>query len=141
MAMALCRHLLREETTENWQITSAGTWARDGKPAMPYTIAAMQEWGLDLRAHRARSVDAGLLAAQELILVMEANHREALAAEFPNLADRIHLLAAMAGPAFDIRDPVSGTLDDYRMTAQQLHTLLTKGMPEIRRRMASEMKL
>lgn len=141
MAMAMLRHLLIQDNVgpeypqhqpNAWHVSSAGTWAVEGLPAMSKTISVMREIGLNVEDHRSRSIDLNLLSEQDLILVMEAGHREALALEFPHVAERTHLLSAMAGPAFDIKDPVTGTIADYRDTARLLHSLLTDGLPTIK---------
>ncbi|MEX1019471.1 MAG: hypothetical protein WDZ49_07425 [Litorilinea sp.] len=137
MAMAILRQLLANDGPTPWQVESAGTWTRDGLPAMPHAQTVMAEIGLDIRHHLSRAITGDIVTRQQLILVMESGHREALVMEFPDHADRIALLSAMAGPAFDIQDPVAGTLDDYRTTAQHLQSLLTQGLPTIRQRAQS----
>jgi protein-tyrosine-phosphatase len=132
MAASLFYNLLEPAERAGWQVSSAGTWAGEGLPAMPKAIAVMLERGLHLTQHRSRSVREELLAGQDLILVMESDHREALIAEFPQMADRIHLLAEMAGPPFNIQDPVADPIEAHRATLQLLHTLLSDGMAQIR---------
>lgn len=132
MASALFETLLDTEMRSRWRVSSAGTWASDGLPAMPKAIRIMDEMSIDIRSHRSRHANAAILGAQDLILVMESNHREALSVEFPHLAAKIRLLTEMAGPPFDIKDPVLGATQDYRQTAHTLQSLLTAGLPQIR---------
>jgi protein-tyrosine phosphatase len=133
MAAALFKELLRREgLLDQYRLESAGTWAAEGEPATPLARAAVQERGLDLDDHRSRRVTGDLLRAFDLVLVMEEGHREALRAEFPDLADRIHLLASMAGEIYDIRDPGGGTLESHRAFADELADLLTRALPRIR---------
>jgi protein-tyrosine-phosphatase len=88
-------------------IHSAGTWTPDGLPALPETKRLgrlMQLTGIE--SHRTRQLDGDMLAASDLIVVMEANHREALVNEFPDAANRVHLLAVIVeGKSYDIPDP------------------------------------
>lgn len=143
MAMVILRQLLntaqlsgqpseqRDPDPTDWHVTSAGTWAAEGLQAMPNSQTVAAELGLDLSLHHARAITDEILQAQDLVLVMERGHREALVTEFPEHAAKIHLLSALAGPPFDINDPAAGTIDDYRDTARLLASLLHDALPEI----------
>jgi protein-tyrosine phosphatase len=93
----------------------------------------MGEEGIDISQHRSRYATKELLEAYNLSLVMERSHKEALRAEFPELAKRIYLLSEMAGSAYDVRDPYGGSMADYRDTARELDSLLAKGFDRITR--------
>jgi protein-tyrosine-phosphatase len=92
-------------------------------------LAVMRERGLDVSGHRSRRVTGQMLREFDWVLVMEAGHREALLAEFPDLEPHLHLLTSVAGEPYDISDPVAGTLDTYRATADELEDLLKRGLP------------
>ncbi|GIV76574.1 MAG: protein-tyrosine-phosphatase [Litorilinea sp.] len=135
MAEALLRlQVAAAGETGDWLIASAGTWAVDGQPAMPNTVAVMREWGVDLSHHRSRSLTPSLLQAFRLILAMTAGHQEALLTEFPECAPRLMLMSELIGRRFDILDPVTGPIEDYRNTARELDKILRQGMPLLRRR-------
>lgn len=92
---------------DGWEVSSAGTWTKPGQPASADLLAAAEKFGLDLRDHKACMVDAELLAAQDLIVVMEAGHKEALSVEFPSVRGRIVLFMELAaGEAVDVPDPM-----------------------------------
>ncbi len=137
MAEALFKRILEERRQADpsipaeWRIGSAGTWAREGDPASTGSQMVMGEKGIDLSSHRSRCVTKEMLEEYSLSLVMERNHKEALQAEFPELANRIFLLSEIAGSARDIRDPYGGSLADYRDTARELEDLLTRGFDRI----------
>lgn len=132
MAAALFQDLLtRRGDGGSWSVESAGTWVPQSLPASTPARAILAEKGLSLDDHRSRGVDRELLGRQELILVMEAGHRESLLAEFPETTGRVHLLAAMAGDGYDIRDPIGATWDSYRELARELQNLLEHGFPRI----------
>lgn len=125
--------LLRRRLTDSphpgpWQVASAGTWARPNAPAAALMVQVAEEWGIDLRDHRAQEVNAQLLAEQDLVLVMERGQKEALALEFPWVTPRLHLLSELAGPAYDVADPIDQALDDYQATAQELDELIERGL-------------
>jgi protein-tyrosine-phosphatase len=116
---------------DEWRIESAGTWARDGDHAPPEINHILNERGLDADDHRSQIVSRRLLRGHNLILVMAGNHKEALQAEFPDLADRIYLLSEMVGVVQDVKDPIGGPLDDFRVTADEIDQYLTQGFDKI----------
>ncbi|GAC1355895.1 MAG: hypothetical protein NVSMB42_14460 [Herpetosiphon sp.] len=115
----------------NWHVESAGTWARDGLPAARRAGTLMREWGLTLDQHRSQSVTEQLLRSADIILVMEAGHREALRIEFPTVADRVFLLSELIDRSFDIPDPINGSAEDMADTAIEIDTLLTHGFARL----------
>jgi protein-tyrosine phosphatase len=131
MAEQLARALLVQAGLADWQVTSAGTWTRDGLCPDRLTQQVICELEGDLARHRSRLLREADIASADLVLVMEANQREALQAEFPAHAAKVHLLSALAGQTFDIVDPSGGNLDEYRRVAGQLRDLLTYGLARI----------
>ncbi len=137
MAETLFKRLLTSklspEKASNWRVASAGTWAENGEPATFGAQAAMAKRGLNLSNHHSQQVTEKLLAKYNLVLVMEAGHKEALQAEFPQYAQKIYLLTEMLGAGLqaDIEDPMGGSLDDYEKTAVELDGLLERGFKRI----------
>jgi len=112
---------------DTWHIDSAGTWAKTGEPAMPVVSAAAGRLGIDLAAHRSKPLDRKLLAAQDLILVMQASHKEALQVEFPELTDRIYLLSyVLERGSYDIVDSMDSE-EEVVNIVQEMHTLIQRG--------------
>jgi protein-tyrosine-phosphatase len=130
MAMAILRSKTGQLPGE-WKIESAGTWAVEGAPANQKTQQVLAELGLDLSAHRSRMVTREMLAAFNLILVMEPGHKEALQIEFPEAANRTFLLSEMIGLSFTIMDPVGGEIEGYRATAREIDHILIEGLEKI----------
>jgi protein-tyrosine-phosphatase len=134
----LAEHLFRRqlplvgEDPHAWRIDSAGTWTRNGLPAMPLAQQAGAEMGLDLSGHRSTPIEDAPLTTYDLIIVMEQGHREAIAIEFPEAAERVYLLSELAtGLAYDISDPIGRPLDAYRSAAQEIGRLVDMAMPAI----------
>ncbi len=68
--------LLRQRLTEHGlsvSVSSAGLYPA-GSPATAEAIRAMADRGLDIRAHRSRQLDVGLLAGAELVIGMTREH-------------------------------------------------------------------
>ena len=133
MAAALFKELLaRNGMLDRIQVESAGTWAEEGLPATSLARQVLAERGLDLSDHRSRCLTGELLHPFDLILVMEEGHREALRVEFPDIAERLYLLANMVDEDYSIPDPIGGTLESYRALAEELADLLERALPRIR---------
>jgi protein arginine phosphatase len=130
MAMAILRSKT-EQLPSEWKIESAGTWAVEGAPANQKTQQVIAELGLDLRDHKSRIVTREMVAAFNLILVMEPGQKEALQIEFPEVASRTFLLSEMIGLTFTILDPVGGEIEGYRATAKEIDQILTEGLVKI----------
>jgi protein-tyrosine-phosphatase len=113
--------------TDAWHIDSAGTWAKTGEPALPVVSEAAQRLGIDLSSHRSKRLNRELLAEQDLILVMQASHKEALQVEFPDLNDRIYLLSfVLERGSYDIVDSMESG-NEVTDIVQEMHTLIQHG--------------
>ncbi len=150
MAAAIANHLQAERGLDI-AVASAGMAAWEGAPATPAAVEAVAALGIDLRDHRARRVTAAMVAGADLVLTMEAAHRDRLQQLYPEAAGKIFTLKeyvrdrqpyptaaagrgqdsagnAAAGPAGalddDISDPIGQALDVYQDMARQLAGLI-----------------
>jgi protein-tyrosine-phosphatase len=132
MAAALLQQLLtHKDGAADWKVTSSGTWAEPDQSATALAIDTLRPKGIDLGTHRSRMVDAEMLDAASIVLVMTRNHLEALSTEFPKMSAKIYLLSQLIGQTFDIEDPFGGTADDYRRCAIGLEQILTNGFDRL----------
>ena len=114
-----------------WQVTSAGTWADRGQAASGFSVEIMAEQGLDISDHASQPVDRALLDDSDLLLCMETGHSEALRAEFPRQAYKIHLLSEMAGPGYSVSDPYGSPKREYQRMVAEVTGLIDAGLPRI----------
>ena len=134
MASAIFNEMLKEnQASGEWQVESAGTWALDGQSVADGSQSVMGERGLDISDHRSISVSEELLQSFDLILTMEWGHKEALRTEFPEIANRIHLLSEMANQTGNVDDPYGGPISGYEETASEIEELLEAGYEKILR--------
>ena len=92
----------------------------------------MEERGIDISGHRSTPVDEADLGQYTLILVMERGHQESLRWEFPEIAERVHLISEMTDEVYEVSDPVTGSLTDYTHTAEVLKNIVYVGYQRIR---------
>jgi protein-tyrosine-phosphatase len=116
----------------DWVVNSAGTWTTNGLP--PPEITRQIGCRLELSGienHRTHQVDEKLLEKSDLIIVMEANQKEALSTEFPKIKNRIFLLTEIVEEkSYDIPDPTSPGIDADEV-ANELAGLISIGFVRI----------
>ena len=101
MAEALLQHALRG--TSDTSVESAGLGALVGFPASEYSVELMNEQGIDISAHRARQIDAEMINAADLILVMETRHKKGVDEIDPTARGKVYRLGEWQD--VDIPDP------------------------------------
>lgn len=116
------------------QVISAGVWAEDGVRASANGVAVLRLRGIDLAAHRSQPLTSALLKQANIALVMEEAHRRSIFHMAPEHLSKVYLLSEMAGGHADVEDPYGGTVEAYAATADELTTLIDKGLPKILKR-------
>jgi len=91
------------------EFSSAGTNAIEGIRATSTGVAAAAELGLDMEPHRATQLRADLVAASDLVYVMESHHADSVLAL--DASASVDLLRADGLP---IPDPYGGDRLEYR---------------------------
>jgi protein-tyrosine-phosphatase len=90
------------------EVQSAGIYEASGRPADPRMCAAGARRGIDLSAHRSRTIDSAAIAWADVILAMDRSHLDALRRQYPAAAPKCFLLALLdpaSGRAIEIVDP------------------------------------
>lgn len=83
-------------------------------------VTVMQEWGVDMRAHRAEAVTASAIDQARVVLAMTSAHKQTLLAMDPQ-ASNIHTLSECAdGSEVDVADAYGHDLSYYRKTRDQI---------------------
>ena len=137
MAAGLFKKMLKEiDPQGEWRVESAGTWGLDGEPAAAGSLAVMENKGIDISDHRARSVTQDLLQAFDLILTMESGQKESMRMEFSEFSDKIFLLSEMVNQKQDVDDPYGGVFSEYKHAADEIEEYLLGGYGTIVHRAA-----
>jgi protein-tyrosine phosphatase len=86
-------------------VASAGTTGWEGSGAMPESVEAAEERGVDISGHVARRLTRGDVFDADIVVAMAAEHREAVSRAMPEAADRtftlkelVRLLEALPPP-------------------------------------------
>lgn len=132
LAAAMLRQALQEMGfADYWRVMSAGTWATPGQPALHAVVSAAPRLGIDLSGHASTRVSRQLISEYDLILVMQASHREALLTEFPDLAERIYLFSdVVERRSYDIPDSCESEQNVWDIS-MELHSLIRNGLDRI----------
>lgn len=151
MARALAESEVYPELSGTVEVGSAGISGLDGSAPTLEAVLAMRQRGIDIGAHRARSLTAGLLAASDLVLTMEERQSERARAMAPGVpvllllrlgeaaakargpAERLERLLGSAAEldragawdlppfAYEVADPIGMPLEEYSRVADIMH--------------------
>ncbi len=125
------RKLLAEGQSNHWFVETAGTWSVPGQHAPSDLLKIASALDIDLKSHRTRQLDHGLLAASDLVLVMEKGQREALRIEFPSAQMKVHLLSELADHIeYDVPDPINSDLSMHEIVIE-IGRLIDRAYPNI----------
>lgn len=136
MAAGIAKQLLAERapagslkrSEKPLQVISAGIWAIDGCQATPEAVSASAALGADITTHRSQKVTKELIKSSDFISCMTGYHVEEVCLMVPEAADKVRRL----DPNADISDPIGGTAELYRRTAEQIRSsikvYLNKGL-------------
>ncbi|MEP6973467.1 MAG: protein-tyrosine-phosphatase [Actinomycetota bacterium] len=102
-------------------VSSAGTSGLEGSHAMPESVQAAQELGVDIAGHRGRRLTTEMAEGSDLLLCMASNHSDVLTFEFDlgsrafTLKELVRLLESL--PALDAGSGPEGLVE--RLAAAQ----------------------
>lgn len=96
---------------------SAGVSAFGGDPASHGALEAIRAFGGSLEQHQSTQLNSWLVEQADLILAMGNRHRGVITSQWPEVASKVHLLAADGS---EISDPFGGPLEVYQRCAEQL---------------------
>lgn len=143
MAEGLLRNALSTQACEFASVGSAGTSTPPGLPASVHSVTACRELGIDISGHQSRPLSAALIKEADLILTMEAHHRQAIVTAWPQAVGRTFVLSAFAQPERHgnpaggraippgIADPIGLELTEYRITRDEIAEYLKQALPRI----------
>lgn len=130
-AIHFARQVVLHGDDQEISVSSAGTWTVEGQPVTLDASILAEEYGLNLSLHKSRPLTKDILSREDLILVMEHSHKEAILLEFPFASNRVLLLSEAAnGSPNDIPDPY---VDDElpEVIAKEIIEMIDRGYDRI----------
>ena len=97
-----------------------------GNRATDLAVQAVQDYGVDISAHRARRLNRSMITEADLILAMEQYHLMVIRSMLMFGAGKSHLLSDFdsSQASYDVPDPIGGDLDLYIESAKLIHDCL-----------------
>jgi tRNA threonylcarbamoyl adenosine modification protein (Sua5/YciO/YrdC/YwlC family) len=97
-----------------------------GSPISLNSLELLAEKNINATEHTSRKVNPEILAESWLVLTMEEYHRNVIRMHFPEAAHKIFTLKEFTGDKGDVEDPYGSSLDNYRITFDQIETSVRK---------------
>ena len=113
----------------NIEVYSAGTFAENGDYPTVEAIEAMEEYGVDLKLHRATNIRKSNIAEMDLVLCATTNHKNMVLQLYPNLVGQVYTMKEYVGETADginISDPWGYDLAVYRKCAAEIEKITQK---------------
>jgi protein-tyrosine-phosphatase/predicted ATP-grasp superfamily ATP-dependent carboligase len=107
----------RKVFPKNIVIQSCGYYPEANRVCPQEAILAGREYGVDLTEHRSHVWSRSILEGFDLIFIFDEKNRRSLISAFPDIEKKVYYLGPMAlGGTPIIKDPIEGTLDEFRET-------------------------
>lgn len=123
MAEGIFRMLLKDRGVDGIECSSAGLFAMTGDEVTPNAAKAVERFGVDISAHRARRITAYLLDETDKFVCMTGQHAASLSMYVPS--EKIIVLGD------GIFDPFGGDLEKYMLCASAIKESLVAQFDEI----------
>jgi protein-tyrosine-phosphatase len=130
MAEAIARKELQNRNKgSEIEVMSAGISAFEGDRASEQAIAALDNWGIDLRGHMAKRLSIDLINKADLILTMTESHKWSVIMLGPGSKNKVFTLKEYVdGKSGDIPDPYGAPVEVYRECAGVLREYIIKAL-------------
>lgn len=135
MAEAILKDKLKKYNLD-FDISSAGAYTIDGKPATENAIQALAKDKIDIKYHSSRMINYEMLLDIDLVLTMTIEQRNSILNNFNFIKDlekKVFAINSFAyGVESDILDPYGGDLNIYISTKNEIekaiNTILNKNL-------------
>lgn len=125
IAEGLFRHALPAK-----EVCSAGLDAMVGEPADPMSTRLMQERGIDISSHRARSLATWMVNEADLIVTMDRSQKHFIERLHANAKGKVMRLGEAGN--YDVPDPYRQGLAAFRHS----YGLIARGVDQLAQRIA-----
>lgn len=102
-------------------VSSAGFHSTEHRSTPLHVVRAARVLGVEMGAHRSRRVSEAMLAAADIVFVMDIDNYDRLLGEFPGYGDRVLALGLFAeGAPSSITDPYTASDADTKQVLSQI---------------------
>ena len=85
-----------KEANKNIEVYSCGVFAENGDVSTEEAIETMQEYGIDLKKHRATNIRNSNIENMDVILCATTAHKNNVIAMYPNLKEKVFTMKEYA---------------------------------------------
>ena len=127
MAHKLFEKKLQDNNIKNVEVYSCGIYAQDGDMATYNAEEVMEEYGVDMKSHRATNIRSSKIEEMDLILCATLSHKNAVIQMYPKLKDKIYTMKEYGVKkleSLDIKDPWGYDIAVYRKCASEIDICL-----------------
>ena len=117
----------------NVEVDSAGIDAHEGETAEKFAIEVLRKRGISLENHRAEHVKSKNLEEIDLILTMEAKHRDIMTENYMSNPEMTFLLTEFVGEEGNIEDCWGHERKVYEQCVEKLEELIVKVIMKIKK--------
>ncbi|MCK4519004.1 MAG: threonylcarbamoyl-AMP synthase [Candidatus Omnitrophica bacterium] len=124
----MAKGLFEKETAGRSYLTvsSAGTAAISGYSPTKETIEVMREEEIDVSGEKSRHISPSLVNKADLILTMQARHKEYIIDAYPDAKSKVYLLKEYrdtSGRAeLEVKDPIGQSIKIYKEVLKEIKT-------------------
>lgn len=138
MAEVILKEKLRNSGNTNISISSAGLMDMKGGRARDEAIEIIRNLGVDISHHRSRHLTDDMIKEADIVIVMEASHRDKILGKYPESSNKVFLLSRFGnekGIERDIADPYGAPVFYYRTAFREISFYINgllnflKGLP------------
>lgn len=129
MADWLLKKKLEQNNITNIGVYSSGIYAIDGDVSPYEAIEVMEEYGVELKKHRATNIRRSNIKDMDIILCMTISHKRDLIYMYPELKEKIYTLKEYVKDdknGIEIKDPWGYDLVTYRFCVAEIDACLDK---------------
>lgn len=129
MADWLFKKKLEQNNITNIEVYSSGIYAIDGDVSPYEAIEVMEEYGVELKKHRAINIRRSNIKDMDIILCMTLSHKRDLLYMYPELKEKIYTLKEYVKDdknGIEIKDPWGYDIVTYRFCAAEIDACLDK---------------
>ena len=114
-----------KEQNKNVQVYSCGIYAQNGDIPTYEAIETMNEYGINLRNHRATNIRRSRIKEMDIILCATESHKQSVLHMYPKLKEKVFTMKEYAkldnnGQDMDIKDPWGYDMNVYQNCAREI---------------------